>query len=268
MKNPALDGARAKIDRAVHHLREIDDAIGKLWAAETKNVSTAPPRHKMEGNHLVVFRQHSAPVDPSFSLSVGDFIHNTRSSLDHLVYQLALLNNAPAKAAAKSSFPIHLTHGKFQNATAEKVAPFINPTALADIEKLQPYSTGKREEDILWILSQLDIIDKHRLLIVTKSKVRPVQFKITLPDGRVASDSLPDGEWKPSETGTEFIRFDLSGISTTPGDMKVEIGAAMTVQIEKSGLSCDGRIIQLVLQDCINYAVAIVNAFGKKFFSE
>jgi hypothetical protein len=94
-----------------------------------------------------------------------------------------LLNNAPKESASKTSFPICLTSGEFKNATERKVAPFISPTAFAEIEGLQPYKTGNKESDLLWILSQLDIIDKHRLLIVAEAQTRPTAFKITTPDG-------------------------------------------------------------------------------------
>jgi hypothetical protein len=268
MKNQALDSPRAKIQRANHHLEQIDIAIGELWAAESQKVPTDLPCYKMEGQYLIVFRTHSAPVAPSFSLTVGDFIHNTRSALDHLVYQLAILNSASIDAASRTSFPACLTTEEFKNASRRKIAPFISATALAEIEKLQPYSTGDGESDILWVLSQLDIIDKHRLLIVTQSKVRPTGFTITSPDGREATAYLPPGEWKPSEAGTELIRFDLSQAYLPPGEMHVKINTAMTVQIENSGLICDGMIIQAALKDCIQHAVNIIDSFGKMFFSE
>jgi hypothetical protein len=269
MKSECLDGARFKIDRAIDHLKNLDIAIGQLWASESKITSAeAVPPYKTEGEDLIVFRPHSAPVNPSFSLIVGDFVHNVRSSLDHLVYQLAILNKASSEGASKTSFPVCLTHGEFTNATRKKVAPFIGPRALTELEKLQPYSTGNGKRDILWILSQLDIIDKHRLLIVTKSKVRPINFTVTTRDGNDAFCELPVGEWKSSEAGTELLRFQLSAVSLPPGEVKVKIGTAMTVQIEQSGLSCDGTIIQLVLENCISYTANIIDQFGRMFFSE
>lgn len=268
MRNSALDGARAKIERTNHHLQQIDIAIGQLWASESENVSASLPCHRMEGQQLIVFRPHSAPVDPSLSLAVGDCIHNARSALDHLVFQLAILNSAPVESATKTSFPVCLTPHEFKNATRRKLAPFVGALALAEIEKLQPYSTGDKEQDILWVLSQLDIIDKHRLLIVTKSKVRPTGFTITTPNGQQASAYLPPHEWKPSDAGTELIRFDLTGSSLPPGKLNVQIITAMTIQIEKTGLICDGMIIQATLTDCIQHTVNIIDSFGRMFFSE
>ncbi len=197
---------------------------------------------------------------------IGDFIHNLRSALDHLVFQLVV--NAPPEAATRIAFPVCLKDAVFKDITRSKVAPFISATALAEIEKLQPYSTGQGERDILWILSQLDIIDKHRLLIVTKSKIRPTGFTVITPNGDQATAYLPPGDWKPSDAGTELIRFNLSGSVLPPGELKVQIQTAMTVQIEKSGLPCDGTVIQAVLSDCAQYVANIIGAFGRMFFSE
>ncbi|HKM85862.1 MAG TPA: hypothetical protein VJW96_06605, partial [Terriglobales bacterium] len=268
MGNPVLDGARAKIERAIHHLQQLDIAVNKLWASESERISTYPPSYKMEGQHLIIFRARSAPVDPSLPLIVGDCIHNVRSALDHLVFQLAILNHSTVESASKTSFPVCLTHAEFKNATRNKIAPFISGVALAEIEKLQPYSTGDGKQDILWALSQLDIIDKHRLLIVTKSKVRPTRFTITNPSGEEATCYLPPHDWKPSEAGTELIRFDFSKSVLPPGKVKMKVETAMTVQIEETELSCDGMIVQAALNDCIQHAVNIIDVFGKLFFSE
>jgi hypothetical protein len=200
---------------------------------------------------------------------VGDCVHNARSALDHLVFQLAILNNAPADAASKVSFPVYLTPSEFKNATRTKIAPFINSTSFAEIEKLQPYITGNDGvDDILWVLSQLDIFDKHRLLIVTKTKVRPVAFKITVPSGETFSQELPPRGWKSSEAGTELIRLDLSKAIRQPGKVGVEIATSMTVQIENTGLICDGMEMMLALRDCVQYVANIIGSFGQMFFSE
>ncbi len=267
--NSSLTGARAKIERARYHFKQIEDAICQLWAAEAENPSTALPCHKVEGQHVIVFQPHSTPVDPALSLMLGDCIHNARSALDHLAFQLTILNGASGEAASKISFPACLTHGEFKNATRNKIAPFISALALAEIEKLQPYSTGDGVQDILWVLSQLDIIDKHRLLIVTQCKVRPTGFTVTVPSGEEATCYLPPREWKPSEVGAELIRFDLSqSVLPGPGKVHLKVTTAMTVQIEKTGLVCDGLLIQAILNDSIQYVIDVIDSFGRTFFSE
>ena len=180
--NP-LDGVRAKIKWAKNHLRDIDAAIGRSFKSE-HDADRLGHELNPDRQELVITMPKGTPLDPDLPLMVGDCIHNARSALDHLVFQLAILNNASAEAATKTSFPVCLKPGEFKNAVRTKVAPFISCTALAEIEKLQPYVTGNAgERDILWALSQLDIIDKHRLLIVTVSKFRATGFSVTVPTG-------------------------------------------------------------------------------------
>jgi hypothetical protein len=97
MKNPSLDGARAKIERAIHHFKQLDAAIEQLFINERNGSAAAPPayEYKPDRQELIVSRPHSTPLDPLLPLLVGDCIHNARSALDHLVFQLAVLNNAP-----------------------------------------------------------------------------------------------------------------------------------------------------------------------------
>jgi hypothetical protein len=266
MKSAMLDGASSKINRAVHHFNTIDIAIGKMFLADN---DAGAARHELKANsqELVISLAQEAPLDPTIPLVVGDAVHNARSAIDHLVFQLALLNKAPKEAASKTSFPICLTPGEFKNATKGKLAPFITTTSLTEIEKLQPYKTGDKEKDILWVLSQLDIIDKHRLLIIAETQARPTAFRISAPDGQeLFTHDTPNSPWKPSKVGAEVIRFSFSGSVPSPTKMKVEVHTAKTVQIQQTGLICDGMILLEVLRDCINYAGMILNHFSQMFF--
>jgi hypothetical protein len=138
---------------------------------------------------------------------------------------------------------------------------------LTEIEKFQPYKTGDGEGDILWILSQLDIIDKHRLLIVAKPQMRPTAFKISTQDGNpIFARETGNSPWKPAETGAEVIRFGLSGSVPAPLKMKVEVDTAKTVKLLDTGLVVDGMILPKVLSDCVNHAGAILHHFGQMFF--
>jgi hypothetical protein len=165
-------------------------------------------------------------------------------------------------------FPVCLTDKLFKD-TKGKIEPFISASAFAEIEKLQPYAAGNAgADDVLWVFSQLDIIDKHRLLIVTQSKIRPTAFTLVVPSGETFSTDIPSSSWRSAEAGTELLRFDLSKAIRQPGKALVEIATATTVQIEKTGLTCDGMILVAVLRDCIQHAINIVDRFGKLFFGE
>jgi hypothetical protein len=262
--SPELEGVRLKLFWACDHFRDLDVAIGDLFAKQSKAV-----RHEVKDqNELIVTWPNEPPLEPRYALLLGDCIHNVRSALDHLVAQLAILNNAPSTAIEKTSFPVCLSRDDFKNVTVRRVAPFISSLALAEIEKLQPYSTCDGTQDILWVLSQLDIIDKHRLLIVAKHKMRARAFKISTEDGQELAVTIPpNNPWKPSENGAEIIRFRIAGLQRYT-KMRVQLTAEGTVQIEQTGLVCDGQNPLVLLGECIVYVSSIVERFGKMFFRE
>lgn len=267
MENPVLAGVRAKIKRADDHFLEIDLAVKALQP--TNNTPQTPQHTYTERQELIITCPPTQPLNPMMPLAVGDYFHNLRSALDHLVFQLALLNGSGDDCASKTAFPIYLTRKGFRNFTDNKVAPFISAHALAEIERRQPYEAGNaREEDILWVLSQLDIIDKHRLIVVLAQQFRPIHVTVTVPTGEVFDFDIPNGKWKPLKDGAEIIRLDLSNAIRKPGKVKVDFQTATTIKLSNTGLICDEFDLGLVLRDCRTIVVDIVNDFGSMFFGE
>jgi hypothetical protein len=183
-----------------------------------------------------------------------------------LVYQLAIKNRASSKSAEKTFFPIYLTKTTFDKRVKESVKPFVSDMALAEIEKCQPYTAyDVPSEADIWILSQLDIIDKHRLLVVASQKFSPTEFTLTFADGQVVHEVIPNPQWKAVKDNAEIIRFE---IATPPGKVCVQINTVTAIQIVDTGLACDGVFLQDALRQCIGIVSAIVSDFGKYFFGE
>lgn len=103
---------------------------------------------------------------PTLSFDVislaGDIIHNLRSALDHLAYQLALIGSPSLSEPElkQIEFPIADSFTKYEAIKIGKVKG-MRPEAVGAIDALKPYRTGN---DALWRIHQLDIIDKHRTL--------------------------------------------------------------------------------------------------------
>jgi hypothetical protein len=235
MSHP-LDDVWRKVDRAKNHFDDLDARIKHILAPE-KDAARAGHEYQPDRQHLIVTLPKATPIDPALPLIVGDCIHNARSALDHLVFQLAILNKTSIESASKTSFPVCLKTSEFKNAVRGKVAPFISGPALTEIEKLQPYAAGNDgESDIIWVLSQLDIIDKHRLLIVTVSKFKTTRFSVKVPTGEEFSHEVTSDDWKASEDGAEIMRFDLSNVINKTGEVNVKVNTARTIQIENTGI--------------------------------
>jgi hypothetical protein len=82
-----IHGIRLKIERAKKHIRDLDTAIqafvlNKPYRLEVK------PHPIAEIQHTTLYVAEIKPVPQEISLIVGDAIHNLRSALDHLAWQL------------------------------------------------------------------------------------------------------------------------------------------------------------------------------------
>jgi hypothetical protein len=113
-------------------------------------------------------------------------------------------------------------------------------------------------------LSELDIIDKHRVLVVVSQKVKLSHIEGTMGFQRIVTDAMSN--WKTREDGTELFTVEFSSGEPTKMDMKVE--TAMTVQFADTGLACDGGIVQDVIHGCGGFVEKIIDDFGHRFFGE
>jgi len=267
MKSPLLESVRAKIGRADTHLDNIKAALSVALDSSTNAEAPLALEQEYEGQHLIIKLKGSQKPTPALPLLIGDCIHNLRSALDHLVYQLALQNGAAMKAAEQTFFPIYLTEAKFNERVKSLVKPHISSTALTEIVKCQPYCAyDVPEEADIWILSQLDIIDKHRLLVVADQKVAVTKFTVIVPTGERFHQVMTELKWKPMKDGTELLRFDLS--KPVPSQVDVHVQLMTTVQIDKTGLACDGIVLEDALSQSSALVHAIVRDFGTEFFDE
>jgi hypothetical protein len=98
---------------------------------------------------------------------IGEFLHDARSSLDHLAWQLVLRNCG--EPTLDTSFPIcHVAPNanKKGEASMPNVAGGASHVARTVIHEAQPYQWGEGYANHpLWVLHQLWNIDKHRHVI-------------------------------------------------------------------------------------------------------
>jgi len=76
----------AKADRAHYHLRALDQLASEFRASEPYRVIAEPTNSP--GRTAYRLRIHR-PMPVEISTTVGDFLHNLRSALDSLAYEIA-----------------------------------------------------------------------------------------------------------------------------------------------------------------------------------
>lgn len=162
------DGIRAKLNRAEEHLNVLDGLIGSYFAEEPYRIAFEEWTEGDYWNYAVYLHVAAFPPDEIWGPIIGDAVHNLRSALDHLAWNLAT-DQARAETPRRIEFPIILddpdkdaeARGKLK-----RLLGCLRPETHAVIDGSQPYKTGDSHHP-LWLLQALWNTDKHRTLHTT-----------------------------------------------------------------------------------------------------
>ena len=188
-----------RLGRALYHLDDLEAEVD-AWLEEHPHriwTTIEPDDASKKDVYCEVFRKPPAHL----SLIVGDCIHNLRSALDNLVYELAIAYHdahrsgpLPSTTAERLMFPIFDTRKEFKRRGEYRIKGFLDPGAQRTIEKLQPYNQedkGKHaHNDLLWKLNELSVRDKHRLPPVA-SAVNLISLSFFVPEGIETDEVRP-----------------------------------------------------------------------------
>ena len=186
-----LDGARIKLERANRHIAE-------LVAAATHFLSTAPfylqPQDAENGDLITIVRIRSH-VPPAWAAIVGDAVHNMRSALDLVAWQA--VEAAGGRPGRDTCFPIGVAS---RTKNVEAIRRNLAGAALKAMKfarRLRPYKGGN---DKLTQLHALDVVDKHRLILVVGAATNHVVLKLRVKfSWQVAPMDVPPVALTPAD---------------------------------------------------------------------
>lgn len=226
----------AKLNRVPEKIRAIK-ALSDAYIAEN------PPQIVMDSNGKATLDM-SVPVPPDISVLVGEILYQLRSTLDHLAFHLVEPNPSGATLPVgwedRCQFPLMLDLkigqippvplGFFEN------LPGISEKAHAFIEGVQPYHGDGNVNNSLRFLKELCNRDKHRHLILTRSRSQ-------VHETRTWANSSVSTGYTSRDHGAEIDLFDRSigGDSNVLMSFKLSgfiafdeplLGDASTVRIE------------------------------------
>jgi hypothetical protein len=168
--NHPLDGVHERLERANENIRNLKSEIEAFLEDGTHPIIANEDATTIQ--EAVDF--HASRVVPlRFSVLGGEIIHHLRSCLDHIAWQLSSKRKR-SKDPTGIEFPIFSSKPTDENAISryERKIEGISQPGRNIIEGLQPYHrqpamlTGPRNHP-LWIIHDMDRIDKHRELIIT-----------------------------------------------------------------------------------------------------
>jgi hypothetical protein len=202
-----------RLEWALHHLQSLEAKVSR-WV-EKRPYRLWTKFDPKSGKNLIwaeVLEQPPAQL----GLIIGDYLHNLRSALDNLAYELALAyyrGSLPSDIASGSGFPLFGDMQQFTDKGRDMIRG-IHPDAKTIIEGLQPYYGGKGVR--LAALNKLSNRDKHRLPHVTLAVPETITFYTTDPLGS------PDIEieWGAIEGRTVIARYRPFGRGYTEMDMQ------------------------------------------------
>jgi hypothetical protein len=204
---PPLEGCRAKIARAEVHLAELKLLVRRY--IDTQPFRVIGEYHEATREYIIraeAVPDHN-PVPSDLMLIAGEIVHQLRSALDHLVWDLVVKNTGAPPTGTDSGYPIFRTADGYNGRAPQKIRG-VSPSAANRILAAQPFHLGDRaEEELTWAVQELNNTDKHRLIPVTVVYAFVGAVYMTVGDGP-PREILPWQEFvrEPMVDGMEIVR--------------------------------------------------------------
>ncbi len=264
MSHP-LDGCWAKIERAKENIKNLEAEISAFVQPDPYIIAGNVNHQTKE----CTFVANAKTIPLRFSVLTGEIIHQLRSSLDHLIWALALQSHATP--GPDIGFPICLTEEKFKAAKKRGKINGISGSAQAIIESLQPYRNADWRNTVsdnpLRIIQEFNNTDKHRLLAVVVSAAHipgQIYFSGKMADTTVAQ-FVPE-QWADLLLRTEPDGTNVLTIRFTKMNPELQVNADFRHQVafEQFGT----REIEPVIPSLMHLRDATIKAiklFGDQF---
>jgi len=192
--DPTKPDFALKLDWADHHIDTLNQALERWF---DRGAYTLVDKRDPETGYNILCAKVEEPPEPEWPLLLGDAVHNLRAALDHVAYALMEAHQSktnpnspiPAQMLRDSEFPIigHLNERsgvsgdgehRFDSAAGSKLKG-VDRDARAAIKALQPYHRGAEFcRDPLWLIHDLDRVDKHRRLSVVATAVNVTEVSL------------------------------------------------------------------------------------------
>ena len=240
-------GIDAKIERAEKHISDLD--AWRCGLGETKPYTILSKPHPIaEIAHTTLYVEDIREIDAS--LLIGDCVHNLRSALDHLAWQLVEAGGGTPNK--DTFFPLCERIEQYAPALGKGEIHKMREGAKELLRKIQRWESG---DDTLWFIHELDRIDKHRILLTAMLAVE--DYGVDLGMNRIIWLQR-SGESFPLVRGYEIVNMPTSTFNQhSHEDIKLSLhitfGQPKIVQ---------GKSVLPLLNEMAELVLAVVDRFG------
>lgn len=189
-----LTEVRARLDHAETHMESISRTAADFLASKPYEM-TMEFDQKRRVRQLVFRVRAEAP--PALRHIISDMVNGIRSSLDHMVYELAIISGSdPDAPGVRTQFPIYEDRQNYEKARGKDLKGLDERFARL-IDSKQPYQRGKvaGKRDPLAQVQWMSNLDKHRRPITRFVQMTPHPAPIAVIDLR----TMPSGAFEEVE---------------------------------------------------------------------
>jgi len=195
-----LSGVRLKLSRAAYHLNNLYDEAA--FGTE-RDIELRSEYDEGQQGHVIFYE--GPPIPPEWGVIAGDCVHNTRSSLDHLIAALVRANGG--KLMRADSFPVCVTEADYKRIVTDRDpdrgrGPLDGLTegqreVVKDCQPMKGRTPEDARKTLLYRLHSFWNADKHRIIHAGTGYIAEGDLKIELsPPGmfviqRVVLHALP-----------------------------------------------------------------------------
>jgi hypothetical protein len=217
------DSALLKIDRAAKHIDEINKLI-----SEMRPFGYVIKTNTKTGDRSA-FPKKNEPAIDAMAVIVGDVVHNLRSALDHAYWTIVCGTErerffsifprrlkVPRDSAVQ--FPFAKEANTLDGSIRQRFAHYVGTGFYCALRRLKPHGPPGGN-DLLYLIHEMNIVDKHKLLIPTGDYTKGLTAMIR----QVA----PDFPYGMDGVGWFNATFNWTNRNTLPDD---QLGLAQPSQ--------------------------------------
>jgi len=176
--------------------------------------------HREEDRHLIFVEGRKPPL--YLGMILGEVVHDLRSAVDHLAWQLALQQSGEEALSKRGvamaiQFPIRDSREEFDR---HRALPYFSAAVVERIESFQPYHDNPDVLSPLAVVRDLSNTDKHQALTPSAGQLSIAQMVLREPS-MIPGDRVevlqPTGTIADTEQPVLGIRL--------PPEVQIEIDA-------------------------------------------